>query len=98
MGKGEIARYEQFLLFPPCFQKLSVVRLKSFDPCQSARTVQTAMSRYLVANSLNAVFYIAQMCVSIRFEGHFPLFTKILILSYYKRQHLNVAYPVNRVD
>ena len=20
-GKGEIARYEQFLLFPPCFQK-----------------------------------------------------------------------------
>ena len=21
MGKGEIARYEQFLLFPPCFQK-----------------------------------------------------------------------------
>ena len=25
VGKGEIARYEQFLLFPPCFQKLSVV-------------------------------------------------------------------------
>ena len=25
MGKGEIARYEQFLLFPQCFQKLSVV-------------------------------------------------------------------------
>ena len=24
-GKKEIARYEQFLLFPPCFQKLSVV-------------------------------------------------------------------------
>ena len=24
-GKGEIARYEQFLLFPQCFQKLSVV-------------------------------------------------------------------------
>ena len=24
-GKGEIARYEQFLLFPPCFQKQSVV-------------------------------------------------------------------------
>ena len=23
--KGEIARYEQFLLFPQCFQKLSVV-------------------------------------------------------------------------
>ena len=21
VGKGEIARYEQFLLFPPCFQK-----------------------------------------------------------------------------
>ena len=25
VGKGEIARYEQFLLFPQCFQKLSVV-------------------------------------------------------------------------
>ena len=24
-GKGEIARDEQFLLFPQCFQKLSVV-------------------------------------------------------------------------
>ena len=25
VGKGEIARYKQFLLFPQCFQKLSVV-------------------------------------------------------------------------
>ena len=25
VGKGEIARYEQFLLFPQCSQKLSVV-------------------------------------------------------------------------
>ena len=25
VGKGEIARYEQFLLFSQCFQKLSVV-------------------------------------------------------------------------
>ena len=25
VGKGEIAHYEQFLLFPQCFQKLSVV-------------------------------------------------------------------------
>ena len=25
VGKGEIARYEQFLLFPQCFQKWSVV-------------------------------------------------------------------------
>ena len=25
VGKGEIARYEQFLLLPQCFQKLSVV-------------------------------------------------------------------------
>ena len=25
VGKGEVACYEQFLLFPPCFQKLSVV-------------------------------------------------------------------------
>ena len=23
VGKGEIARYKQFLLFPQCFQKLS---------------------------------------------------------------------------
>ena len=25
VGKGEIARYKQFLFFPQCFQKLSVV-------------------------------------------------------------------------
>ena len=25
VGKGEIARYEQFLLFPQCFQKTSTV-------------------------------------------------------------------------
>ena len=25
VGKGDIAHYEQFLLFPQCFQKLSVV-------------------------------------------------------------------------
>ena len=25
VGKGEIARYEQFLLIPKCFQKQSVV-------------------------------------------------------------------------
>ena len=25
VGKGEIARYEQFLLFPQCFQKLSAL-------------------------------------------------------------------------
>ena len=25
VGKGKVARYEQFLLFPQCFQKLSVV-------------------------------------------------------------------------
>ena len=25
VGKGEIARYEKFLLFPQCFQKLSSV-------------------------------------------------------------------------
>ena len=25
VGKEEIARYEQFLLFPQCFQKLAVV-------------------------------------------------------------------------
>ena len=24
MGKGEIARYEQFLLFPQCFQKACI--------------------------------------------------------------------------
>ena len=28
VGKEEIARYEQFLLFPQCFLKLSVVDIK----------------------------------------------------------------------
>ena len=27
VGKGEIARHEQFLLFPQCFQKLSVAHV-----------------------------------------------------------------------
>ena len=27
VGKKEIARYEHFLLFPSCFQKLSVVHV-----------------------------------------------------------------------
>ena len=27
VGKGEIARYEQFLLFPKCLQKLSFVNV-----------------------------------------------------------------------
>ena len=27
VGKGEIARYEQFHLFPKCFQKLSFVNV-----------------------------------------------------------------------
>ena len=27
VGKGEIARYKQFLLFPQCFQKLSSVNV-----------------------------------------------------------------------
>ena len=38
VGKGEIARYEQFLLFPQCFQKLSVVDVSN---------------EYLLSNGLN---------------------------------------------
>ena len=30
VGKGEIACYEQFLLFPLCFQKLSVMDASKF--------------------------------------------------------------------
>ena len=30
VGKGEIARYEQFLLFPQCFQKLSNVNVSKW--------------------------------------------------------------------
>ena len=32
VGKGEIAHYEQFLLFPQCFQKLSVVDVLEWVP------------------------------------------------------------------
>ena len=42
MGKGEIARYEQFLLFPQCFQKAcfpeaskNVIVLEWVNPSQS---------------------------------------------------------------
>ena len=31
VGKGEIARFEQFLLFPQCFQKLSVVDASKWE-------------------------------------------------------------------
>ena len=31
VGKGEIARYEQFLLFPKCFQKLSVIDASKWE-------------------------------------------------------------------
>ena len=31
VGKGEIARYKQFLLFPPCFQKQSVVDVLTYS-------------------------------------------------------------------
>ena len=30
VGKGENACYEQFLLFPQCFQKLSVVKMSTY--------------------------------------------------------------------
>ena len=32
--KEEIARYEQFLLFPQCFQKLSVVDASKWVPME----------------------------------------------------------------
>ena len=31
VGKGEIARYKQFLLFPQCIQKLSVLDASEYD-------------------------------------------------------------------
>ena len=34
VGKGEIARYEQFLLFPQCFQNLSVVNVSKWVSMQ----------------------------------------------------------------
>ena len=32
VGKGEIARYEQFLLFPQCFQKACTADTMSYKP------------------------------------------------------------------
>ena len=34
LGKGEIARNEQFLLFPECFQKLYVVDASKWVPVE----------------------------------------------------------------
>ena len=31
VGKGEIAHYEQFLLFPQCFQRLSVTLMRQIE-------------------------------------------------------------------
>ena len=38
VGKGEIARYEQFPLFPQCFQKIYFRQVKQGLACE--RTVQ----------------------------------------------------------
>ena len=38
VGKGEIARYEQFLLFPQCFQKLFVADV-SKQVCMEFRVI-----------------------------------------------------------
>ena len=46
VGKGEIARYEQFLLFPQCFQKLSVA-----DPVMYQN--KYLWSKGLIATSYN---------------------------------------------
>ena len=34
VGKGEIARYERFLLFPQCFQKLSLADVSERVPLE----------------------------------------------------------------
>ena len=65
MGKGEIARYEQFLLFPQCFQKACFLRAskgvivwewdkdrkKSVCPYQPGRITKLPMSIHFVNTS-----------------------------------------------
>ena len=41
MGKEEIARYQQFLLFPQCFQKLYVDEPKGYATIISSSKVST---------------------------------------------------------
>ena len=50
VGKGEIARYEQFLLFPQCFQKLSVV--------DASKWVFNLWSRFKYGAKWNFFFFV----------------------------------------
>ena len=59
MGKGEIARYEQFLLFPHCFQKLSVV--------DAPKRVSMELRVYLASTHYRAFALLRKMvCFSVR--------------------------------
>ena len=44
VGKGEIAHYEQFLLFPQCFQKIYTANF-SFSHCVSKRLILQTQKR-----------------------------------------------------
>ena len=50
VGKGEIARYEQFLLFPHCFQKGEIARYEQFllfPHCFQKTLIQTRKNQGL---------------------------------------------------
>ena len=46
-GKGEIARYEQFLLFPQCFQELYCRHVKIRD-CLETVNLKACMTKVVV--------------------------------------------------
>ena len=52
MGKGEIARNEQFLLFPQCFQKLFVLDASKWV-FMELRVKQECFAEYDTAQSEN---------------------------------------------
>ena len=64
VGKEKIACYEQFLLFPQCFQKLSVVDLLKWVPLEYRVKVAVIIVMYKHVEVCN--FY-----TSYTYEGHF---------------------------
>ena len=77
MGKGEIARNEQFLLFSPCFQPL----WKSF--CHFHQIQNCHLQTPLIWKSLNFVLWERVKFILLSANG-FDLYNSKILLSLYQ--------------
>ena len=63
VGKGEIARYEQFLLFPQCFQKAGVIVWEWVNVLSTI--IQLNRGTVLLSKSSWEYFYSLSVCMSL---------------------------------